>query len=297
MIVISPIHSLRLARSPIVGRSSLLLWRSSIASRPNLILRLKFSTSRLLSQNQVDHKNVPKTSAKLGPSNVKTLAEPTKLPTEKPAVPKPSDLVSQVYTIPNILTMTRIATTPFIGYFLATGQSTPAIVLFAYSCATDFVDGYIARRFNLKSVLGSVLDPAADKFLMTVCTVALSVQHIMPWYAATLILGRDVLLSVIGMYVRWRSLPPPQTLKRFLDLSIPTHSIHPNLLGKVNTALQMFYIGGLVLLPWFDEVTGWHESLAVFFEYFGYLVTATTFCSGVSYLVGRNSAKRLIQKQ
>lgn len=115
----------------------------------------------------------------------------------------------------------------------------------------------------------------------------------MPWYAATLILGRDVLLSFVGIYVRWKSLPPPKTFKRLADLSIPTHTVHPNLLGKVNTALQMFYIGGLVLLPWIDEVTQMHETTSLAFEYFGYLVSVTTFCSGVSYLVGRNAAKLL----
>lgn len=202
-------------------------------------------------------------------------------------------IAENAFTIPNILTMSRIATTPFIGYYIATGHSTAAISLFIYSCITDFLDGFIARRYNLKSVLGSVLDPAADKFLMTVCTVALSVQSAMPWYVAAIIVGRDVMLSFMGFFVRFRSLPPPRTLGRFLDLSIPTHTVHPNLLGKVNTALQMFYIGGLVFLPVIDHVSGAGDMLSVFFEYAGLLVAATTFASGASYVFRRNAFKAL----
>lgn len=285
MLSVYPLRSLRSLRQPSL-RPSLRLWgpRASLALNPIPVFRQPFSISASHFQQKLKDKKPPSISEKPKIAYVET---------KEFSLPKPSEISSQVYTIPNMLTMTRIATTPFIGYFLATGQPTPAIGLFVYSCITDFADGFIARKYNLKSVLGSILDPLADKFLMTVCTVALSVQHIMPWYAATLILGRDVLLSFVSFYIRWRSLPPPKTLMRFVDLSIPTHTVHPNLLGKVNTALQMFYIGGLVLLPWFDNITSMHETLALVFEYFGYLVTATTFCSGVSYLVGRNSAKLL----
>ncbi|PSK38624.1 CDP-diacylglycerol-glycerol-3-phosphate 3-phosphatidyltransferase [Candidozyma pseudohaemuli] len=284
MLSLYPLRSLRSLRPLSVG-PSLRFWASRLGSSQLRVPRQSFNISATQFQKKVEDKKLPPVTSK--PEFKKVAAS------ENFSIPKPSEISSQVYTVPNMLTMTRIATTPFIGYFLATGQSTPAIGLFVYSCITDFADGFIARKYNLKSVLGSILDPLADKFLMTVCTVALSVQHIMPWYAATLILGRDVLLSFVSFYIRWRSLPPPKNLKRFLDLSIPTHTVHPNLLGKVNTALQMFYIGGLVLLPWFDDMTGMHETLALVFEYFGYLVTATTFCSGASYLVGRNGAKLL----
>lgn len=284
MLVANPSRSLRLLSPWRLGISSK-LWSRQRFLAPVPRLHHDFTTSFVHLRKKIEE-------LKEKPSVASGKPE-TPLLNTKTSLHIPPDISSQIYTIPNILTMTRIATTPFIGYFLATGQSTPAISLFVYSCVTDFVDGFIARRFNLKSVLGSILDPAADKFLMTVCTVALSVQHIMPWYAATLILGRDVLLSFVGIYVRWKSLPPPKTFKRLADLSIPTHTVHPNLLGKVNTALQMFYIGGLVLLPWIDEATQMHETTSLAFEYFGYLVSATTFCSGVSYLVGRNAAKLL----
>lgn len=189
--------------------------------------------------------------------------------------------------------MTRIFATPFIGYFISTGQSTAAISVFAYSCVTDAVDGFIARRYNMKSVLGSILDPAADKFLMTVCTVALGFKQIMPWYVAAIIVGRDVMLSFMAFYYRYRSLPAPKTLARFMDMSIVTHTVHPNLLGKVNTALQMVYIGGLVLLPGVSYVFGAEQMLTQAFDWFGVVVAVTTFSSGASYVLSRNAIKAL----
>lgn len=207
-------------------------------------------------------------------------------PPQKPPVIAPSEnkaKLSDAYTIPNMLTISRIAATPFIGYFLATGHTTPALSIFAYSCITDFVDGYIARKYNMKTVLGSILDPAADKFLMTTCTVALAIQTSMPLYVAACIIGRDVFLSFYGFYVRYRALPPPKTLKRFLDLSIPTHSVHPNLLGKVNTALQMAYIGTLVILPLLSDF-----GLAPYLDLAGAGVAATTVVSGLTYIFLRS---------
>lgn len=218
-------------------------------------------------------------------------------PVEKAPVPPSKSVLGQVdfrsdvYTIPNILTMTRIATTPFIGYFIATGHSTAAVSLFVYSCVTDFVDGQIARRFNMKSVLGSVLDPAADKFLMTVSTVALASQSIMPLYVGVIIIGRDVLLSFMGFFYRYRALPEPKTMKRFLDLSISTHTVHPSLLGKANTALQMFYIGGLVMLPGIEYVIGGSSQVGQFFDWFGMAVALTTASSGLGYIFSRSAVK------
>lgn len=211
----------------------------------------------------------------------------------KKAPPK-IEVSKEIYTIPNILTMTRIASTPFIGYFLATGHSTAAISLFTYSCVTDFVDGFIARKFDQKSALGSILDPAADKFLMTVCTTALFVSGAMPGYVAGLIIGRDVLLSFAAFFIRYRSLPPPKSWLRYVDMSIVTHTVHPNMLGKLNTALQMVYIGGLVLAPVLEYSLGSPDSVALFFSYFGTLVACTTFASGASYIVGRNAVKKVI---
>lgn len=202
---------------------------------------------------------------------------------------KLADLLKDIYTVPNILTMTRIASTPFIGYFIASSHSTAAISLFTYLCVTDFADGYIARRYNLKSVLGSILDPLADKFLMTTCTVALYIGGGMPLYAASIIIGRDVMLSFMAFYMRYKSLPAPRTVQRYFDPKVTTHTVLPNTLGKVNTALQMFYIGGLVLLPGLEQLLT--LPFDTIFSWYGMVVAGTTLASGASYLFSRGSAR------
>ncbi|KAK6455975.1 CDP-alcohol phosphatidyltransferase-domain-containing protein, partial [Scheffersomyces xylosifermentans] len=195
-----------------------------------------------------------------------------------------------LWTIPNILTYTRIITTPFIGYFIVSGDTTMALSLFVYSSVTDFVDGFIARRFNMKSVVGSIIDPLADKFLMTVCTLSLAYVNSIPGLVATVIIGRDVMLSFMSFYYRYKSLDPPRTFDKFISISQnPTISVHPSLLGKVNTGLQMLYIGGLVFKPLIE--TSLALSLDSAFLGMGAVVTATTILSGYTYVFGKNSFK------
>lgn len=197
---------------------------------------------------------------------------------------------NQLWTIPNILTYTRIITTPFIGYFITTGESKAALLLFTYSCVTDFIDGYIARKFNMKSVVGSIIDPLADKFLMTVCTLSLAYANSIPLSIASVIIGRDVMLSFMSFYYRWKSLDHPRTFNNFISIGQkPTISVHPNLLGKVNTALQMFYIGSLVYRPLIETFI--ESNLDLYFLGLGGIVGITTILSGATYVFSRNSMK------
>ncbi|KAI5966689.1 hypothetical protein KGF57_000653 [Candida theae] len=190
-----------------------------------------------------------------------------------------------VWTVPNVLTYTRIIATPFIGYNIVYGSPIAALSLFTYSCVTDFIDGYIARRFNMKSVVGSIVDPLADKFLMTICTVSLAYVHSIPPIIATIIIGRDVMLSLMSFYYRFKSLAPPRTFNKFVSIGqYPTISVHPNFLGKLNTALQMLYIGSLVYRPLLESVVS-----GAAFDGLGLVVGATTLLSGANYVFNKNS--------
>lgn len=214
-----------------------------------------------------------------------------KLEKEVREAPPQTSVTENIYTIPNFLTFTRLVTAPFVGYYIILGQPKTAIALFAYSSFTDLVDGYIARRFNMQSKVGTIIDPMADKLLMTVCTVSLWYSLVMPVYLAFLIIGRDVMLSFMGFYYRYVSLPAPKTLKRYVDMSIVTVSVHPNMLSKVNTALQMFYIGGLVVQPGLASLlTSDHASwLGSGIDVLGMVVAATTFLSGAYYVFSKKA--------
>lgn len=86
----------------------------------------------------------------------------------------------KIYNIPNFLTATRLFAAPVIGYLVLHGQHKYALGLFAYAGITDMVDGWMARRFMLQTVVGSVIDPMADKFLMTVLTITLTMKGLLP---------------------------------------------------------------------------------------------------------------------
>ncbi|KKB13287.1 hypothetical protein VE25_02870 [Devosia geojensis] len=80
-------------------------------------------------------------------------------------------------TVPNVITVARIATIPVIVWLLTTGDigmRVVAVIIFAVAAGTDWVDGFIARRFNQVSPLGRMLDPIADKLLVGLVLTALA---------------------------------------------------------------------------------------------------------------------------
>ncbi len=85
-----------------------------------------------------------------------------------------------IYTVPNILTFSRLIAAPLVGYFLVYDYHATALALFAYAGVTDLVDGYIARRYNLQTVVGTIIDPMADKLLMTIGVACLAVNGSIP---------------------------------------------------------------------------------------------------------------------
>lgn len=204
------------------------------------------------------------------------------------AKPQIAEFTKDLYTIPNIMTMARIASSPVIGWLIIKGYTDYALSLFTVSCLTDWVDGYIARKYNQQSIVGSIIDPLADKLLMTICTLSLAYAQSIPAFVATLIIGRDVMLSFMSFYYRYKSIAPPKSLTKFLDIKgNPTITVHPTMLGKVNTGLQMVYIGGLMIKPVIHNLI----DLTTFFDGFGILVSITTILSGGTYLFGKNAFK------
>lgn len=97
-----------------------------------------------------------------------------------PAAVKGDVLHEDIYTIPNFLTLTRLIAAPVVGYLVLHDAHAWAVGLFAYAGVTDLLDGWIARRWNRKTVVGTVIDPMADKALMTILTVCLAIKGALP---------------------------------------------------------------------------------------------------------------------
>jgi CDP-alcohol phosphatidyltransferase len=108
------------------------------------------------------------------PSNQFSTSPSTSPSTPPPPPSPPQEKHENIYTIPNILTFTRLAATPVIAYLILHHQPYLATGLLLYAGLTDLVDGWIARRWNLKSVVGTIIDPMADKFLMISLTASLA---------------------------------------------------------------------------------------------------------------------------
>ncbi|PSR83296.1 hypothetical protein BD289DRAFT_287441 [Coniella lustricola] len=196
-----------------------------------------------------------------------------------------------IYTIPNILTASRIIAAPFIGYCIFHDHHAWALGLFAYAGITDLLDGWIARKWNLGTVVGSVIDPMADKSLMMVLTIALALKGTLPVWLAVIIIGRDVALGFAAIYYRWISLPPPKTFMRYWDFSLPSAEVHPTTISKYNTFLQLALMGTTTLAPLLPVVGGTPLSLMQ------YTVAVTTIWSGASYIYSKDAVKILNQHE
>ncbi|KAI9143804.1 cardiolipin synthase-like protein [Paraphysoderma sedebokerense] len=200
-------------------------------------------------------------------------------------------LCENLYTIPNLLTFSRLVASPFLGYFVTAGHYEAALGLFAFASATDLLDGYIARRYNMQSFVGSIIDPLADKVLMTTLTISLGYVELIPVPLAALILGRDAGLILASFYYRYISLPPPKTLTRYFDFSLPSAEVHPTLVSKINTALQLGLMGAALSSPVFEFVG--HPGLL----WLQGLVGITTVWSGLSYVWSKNAVRILDRKE
>ncbi|KIH90672.1 cardiolipin synthase [Sporothrix brasiliensis 5110] len=208
-----------------------------------------------------------------------------------------------IYTVPNFLTVARLIAAPFVGYLIVADQPGWALSLLAAAAVTDILDGWIARRWNLHTVVGSVIDPMADKVLMTVLAVSLAAQGGLPVWLAVLVLGRDAGLGVAAIYYRWVSLPPPKTFSRYWDFSLPSAEVRPTTISKYNTFLQLALMGVTTAAPVLAASTGTVAAmlggpydLTAALTVMQYIVAVTTVWSGASYVYSKDAVKILTQK-
>lgn len=177
--------------------------------------------------------------------------------------------MSHVLTLPNILTLLRILAVPFFAIALWYGRALEALLVFVAAGLTDLLDGFIARRFNQYSDLGAVLDPAADKLLMTTAFVLLALPSSpvavkVPAWVSILAVMRDVLISLFALLAYG-----PFDPKRY----------PPTLLGKLTTATELVAISVALLV----NVLGWQVWSARLIPWLFYLVAALVLASGIHY--------------
>jgi cardiolipin synthase (CMP-forming) len=177
----------------------------------------------------------------------------------------------RVFTVPNLLSVLRLAGVPLMLYLLlvpggaAWGADFWAIVVLTAGGITDWLDGKLARLLGQSSRLGALLDPAADRLYILAALVALGVREVVPWWAVAALVARDLVLAATLPMLRARGYGPYRVVY----------------LGKAATFL-LLYAFPLLLAA---QADGWFADLARPFAY-GFAVwgTALYLYTGALYL-------------
>lgn len=193
-----------------------------------------------------------------------------------------------VYTVPNALSIMRIAMAPCIGYYVIGNNFNLALALFVVASFSDLIDGMIARRWpSQRSAIGSALDPLGDKILVASVCISLTYANIIPLFLTALFVGRDVVLATAAFYLRYKTCPPPVTLKRYFDPTLVNVQLAPTFISKVNTMVQMVLLWLSMAAPVFDYVD--HTALKILWA----VASVTTVSSAFSYASRKDTVQVL----
>ena len=191
---------------------------------------------------------------------------------------------SHTFSLPNLLTYGRILAVPlmvacfFIGNPLEPGDTArwTAVAIFTIASVTDYLDGYLARKWQQTSDLGRMLDPIADKLVVSVALLLLAADgSIAGWtlWAAIIILCREILVSGLREYLA------------AVKVSVPVSQ-----LAKWKTALQLIAIGFLLAGPAGDKVVPYISETGIALLWVSALITLYTgwdyFRSGLRHVTG-----------
>lgn len=129
-------------------------------------------------------------------------------------------------SIPNLITLARILLVPVVVWAIAIGRIDLAFILFMVAAISDAVDGYLAKRFGMKTELGAYLDPLADKVLIVSIYVTLGATGVIPLWIVILVVSRDIMI-VGAIILSWVVNRPV--------------AIRPHIVSKVNTGAQIVF--------------------------------------------------------
>ena len=156
-------------------------------------------------------------------------------------------------TVPNLLSMLRLALVPVFLYLLLHERYLLAIIMLAVSSLTDYLDGYFARKFNQVTRLGQLLDPAADRLYIFSTLVGLSITGIVPVWLALIIIARDLVLAIAYPILATHGYGP-----------LPVHY-----LGKTGTFALLYAFPLLLMAYIWQPVAFFVEPLAWAFALWG----------------------------
>lgn len=172
------------------------------------------------------------------------------------------EYVKQNLNIPNILTLIRLFLVPVYIVLFAMGEKYSALTVFMLASFTDLLDGRIARKYNLITDFGKLMDPLADKVMVLTAMISMAIGNkvisaVIPWVAVAVLFVKEVVM-VIGSIV-------------MLKYQIVVYS---TMIGKV---AQCFFIASLVMVyfhDWFVMIcAGWFMPLDLIFLWTSVILT------------------------
>jgi cardiolipin synthase len=164
----------------------------------------------------------------------------------------------------NLITLGRLLSVPVLVWLILAGEFTVAFWMFVLAGVSDGVDGFIAKRFDMRTEIGALLDPVADKTLLVSTYVTLGVAGQLPTWLVILVVSRD--LMIVGGFL-------------IVQLLAETTRREPLFISKANTTLQLVLAALTLARLGFDLADhGLGAGLIL-------AVAATTILSGAAYLV------------
>lgn len=143
-----------------------------------------------------------------------------------------SQVSSKVLTVANLLTFLRMALIPVFAIMLVYHREGWALLVFTVAGVSDGIDGFIARRMKQESELGTIIDPIADKLLMTTAFIMLTIPGLLtpgrhlpvPFWVTAAVIGRDVLIIAVAGAI---------------NMMTGFRGFKPSWLGKASTFVQV----------------------------------------------------------
>lgn len=174
---------------------------------------------------------------------------------------------SSPISIPNILTLVRILLVPVFVILLLRNLYSHALAVFILAGLSDGLDGFIARYFNQRTVLGAYLDPTADKLLLVSSYVALAVLNVIPGWVAVVVISRDVVIC-LGIAI--------------LTLTEKPYEVRPSIVSKCTTTAQILLVCLALFDPACTKLTALHTPML-------WATAIITVLSGLHYIyIGMN---------
>jgi cardiolipin synthase (CMP-forming) len=178
-------------------------------------------------------------------------------------------------TIPNLLSLLRMALVPVFIIAVRYGEPKKALLIFLFAGITDALDGFIARIAKQQSLLGTYLDPIADKLLLTSAWVVLAIPNLaqaapVPIWVTILVISRDILIVIVAL---------------ILYLALGVRKFPPSVISKMTTVVQVATVG-VVLVAGIaaKDAARFAAPLDALADFFIYLTAVLTLVSGLYYV-------------